>query len=107
MRLFQKIIIKNNNKMAHKNLFYENNENLANFGQFGIRVLTTNATAGETFVAIQVLEDAVISSTLVATENGEIGDTSITALSLTAGTVIYGRFVNLEVASGKVIAYKG
>lgn len=93
--------------MANKNYFYEENENKASFGQFGLRVLTTNATAGETFVAIQVLEDAVISATLNANESGEIGDNAITSLSLTAGTVIYGRFVDLEVASGKVIAYKG
>lgn len=93
--------------MEHKNYFYNANSNSASFGQFGLRVLTTNATAGETFVAIQVLEDAVISATLNANENAEIGDASITSLSLTAGTVIYGRFMNLQVASGKVIAYKG
>jgi hypothetical protein len=86
---------------------YEGNENLASFGQFGIRVLTSNATVGETFIAIQVITDAVISATLTANESGEIGDTSITSLALTAGTVIYGRFVDLQVASGKVIAYKG
>lgn len=93
--------------MAHKSLTYEGNENIASFGQFGIRVLTTDATAGETFLAIQVLEDAVISATLTANDKGEIGDTSISSLSLTAGTTIYGRFIDLEVASGKVIAYKG
>ena len=93
--------------MEHKNYFYNANSNSASFGQFGLRVLTTNATAGETFVAIQVITDAVISADLNANENAEIGDASITSLSLTAGTVIYGRFVNLQVASGKVIAYKG
>jgi hypothetical protein len=89
-----------------RDLKYDINENRASFGQFGLRVLTTDATAGETFIAIQVLEDAVISSDLSLLD-GESGDTSITSLSLTAGTVIYGIFVNLEVASGKVIAYKG
>ncbi len=93
--------------MTHKSMTYEGNENLASFGQFGIRVLTSNATVGETFIAIQVITDAVISATLTANESGEIGDTSITSLALTAGTVIYGRFVDLQVASGKVIAYKG
>ena len=93
--------------MEHKNYFYDGNYTLASFGQFGLRVLTTNATVGETFVAIQVITDAVISATLNANESEEIGDSSITSLSLTAGTVIYGRFVNLQVASGKVIAYKG
>ena len=93
--------------MEHKNYFYNANSNSASFGQFGLRVLTTNATAGETFVAIQVITDAVISTDLNANESDERGDASITSLSLTAGTVIYGRFVNLQVASGKVIAYKG
>jgi len=91
-----------------KDYNYNANTNQASLGQFGLRILTTNATTGETFVAIQVLTDAVISATLTANEStGEIGDTSITSLALTAGTVIYGRFVDLQVASGKVIAYKG
>ena len=91
-----------------KDYNYNANTNQASFGQFGLRVLTTNATAEETFVAVQVITDAVISATLTANEStGEIGDTSITSLALTAGTIIYGRFVNLQVASGKVIAYKG
>jgi hypothetical protein len=91
-----------------KDYNYSANTNQASLGQFGLRILTTNATVGETFVAIQVLTDAVISATLTANEStGEIGDTSITSLALTAGTVIYGRFVDLQVASGKVIAYKG
>ena len=91
-----------------KDYNYNANTNQSAFGQFGLRVLTTNATTGEEFVAIQVLTDAVISATLTANQStGEIGDTSITSLALTAGTIIYGRFVNLQVASGKVIAYKG
>ena len=97
--------------MSIRNYLYTANQNRASLGQFGLRVLTTNAEVGETFIAIQVLEDAVISSDLLElapqNEYPSIGDSSITALSLTAGTVIYGRFVNLEVASGKVIAYKG
>lgn len=92
--------------MSHKNLEYNANFNNATLGQFGLRVLTGNAIVGEAFVAIQVLEDAVITSDLVELDK-IIGDTNITSLALTAGTVIYGRFVNLEVASGKVIAYKG
>ena len=89
-----------------KDFFQEKNVNLGQFGQFGLRVLTGNAIADERFVAIQVVEDAVISATLTA-YNDEIGDASITSLALTAGTVIYGRFTALQVASGKVIAYKG
>ncbi len=92
--------------MSPKNLEYNGNFNNATLGQFGLRVLTGNAIVGEAFVAIQVLEDAVITSDLVGLDK-IIGDTNITSLALTAGTVIYGRFVNLEVESGKVIAYKG
>jgi hypothetical protein len=92
--------------MENKNYFYNGNATLASFGQFGMRVLTNNSIEGETFLAIQAMEDSVISCELNEYEN-EIGDTSITSLTLLSGTVIYGRFVNLEVASGKVIAYKG
>jgi hypothetical protein len=88
-----------------ENYFYSGTGRFGSFGQFGMRVLTTNAVVGETFVAIQAMEDSVISATL-NTYEGRIGDTSITSLTLLAGTVIYGRFVNLQVASGKVIAYK-
>lgn len=95
---------------THRQLTFEGNENLANFGQFGIRVLTSNAIVDETFIAIQSIEDCVISAdlvTLVAPDGPVIGDSSITSLALSAGTIIYGRFVGLQVASGKVIAYKG
>ena len=96
--------------MAHKDYFNESNQSLASFGQFGIRVLTTDATAGEAFVAIQALENSVISSDLEAynTATSElVGDESFASLSLSKGMIIYGRFINLQVASGKVIAYKG
>ena len=87
-------------------LKFNSQTNLASFGQYGLRVLTGNATAGETFVAIQALEDSVISSD-ISLLDGEGGDTTITSLTIPAGVTIFGRFVNLEVASGKVIAYKG
>lgn len=96
--------------MEHLEYASVGNQGVGAFGQFGLRVLTTDATAGEKFIAIQVLEDAVISSDLTSYKSGEfesIGDATITSLELTAGTIIYGRFENLEVASGKVIAYKG
>lgn len=89
-----------------KDIFQQGNTNLGQFGQFGLRVLTSNAISTEKFSCIQVVEDAVISATLLP-YNAEIGDSSITSLSLTAGMVIYGRFTALQVASGKVIAYKG
>jgi len=97
--------------MKHKDYFNGANQGLASFGQFGIRVLDAVAAVdGETFVAIQVLTDAIITSKLkpYPTPDSEIvGDTDLTSLALTAGTVIYGRFYDLDVESGKVIAYKG
>lgn len=90
-------------------LNFDSSANLVSFGQFGLRVLTQNAIATETFMAIQILENAVISANLLPYGGSfvYIGDTSINSLALTAGTVIYGRFTQLEIASGKVIAYKG
>ncbi len=96
--------------MEHLEYALEGNQGVGQFGQYGLRVLTSNAIAGETFIAIQVITDCVITSKLDSyqTNNIEIiGDSVITSLALEAGTVIYGRFYDLEVASGKVIAYKG
>ena len=90
----------------NKNYFEKSNVDNVQFGQFGLRVLTTDANVGEGFVAIQAIEDSVISCDINDYPDTE-GDTSIISLSLTTGIVIYGRFVNLQVASGKVIAYKG
>ena len=59
---------------------------------------TTPAT-GFRFIAVQVVTDCVI--TLV----GNI--TGITAVTLVEGTIIYGRFTSLTLASGSVIAYQG
>ena len=96
--------------MKHKDYFIEKNNSMASLGQFGLRNLTGNAIPTETFVAIQVLANAVITVDLVPYETpvgNIIGDTTLTSLSLTSGTIIYGRFVNLRVASGRVLAYKG
>lgn len=97
--------------MKHKDYFNEGNQEMASFGQFGLRVLTEAANEGETFVAIQVLEDATITAGLKPYEPTTgvsiIGDSAITDLQLKAGTIIYGRFYNLIVDAGKVIAYKG
>jgi hypothetical protein len=90
----------------NENYFEQSNVNNIQFGQFGLRVLTGNAVVGEGFVAIQAMEDSVISCDINSYSDVG-GDTVITSLTLLAGSVIYGRFVNLQVASGKVIAYKG
>ena len=67
------------------------------------RITTTDATTPDTgfvFVAIQVTEDAVFT-----TLTGNMANT--TALTLSAGLVIYGRFTSITLTSGKVIAYMG
>jgi hypothetical protein len=51
------------------------------------------------FNAIQVITNAVI--TCVGNPSG------ITSVTLTAGTIIYGRFTSITIASGTVIAYQG
>jgi hypothetical protein len=75
----------------------------ASLGQSGGKYIAdTTATTPDTgtvFVAIQVLSDAVI--TLV----GNIED--ITAVSVDAGSVVYGRYTSVTLASGSVIAYQG
>jgi hypothetical protein len=96
--------------MEHLEYAIVGNQGVGQFGQYGLRILTGNAIPKETFIAIQVITDCVISSKLKPYQipGAEIvGDDTITSLSLEAGTIIYGRFYDLEVASGKVIAYKG
>lgn len=58
-----------------------------------------NPINGSVFNAIQVITDCVITC---------IGNiTSITSVTLVAGTVIYGRYTSITLASGSVIAYYG
>ncbi len=79
-------------------------ENLqSSLGQNGGKyIATTDATtptAGHFFTAIQVISDCVITC---------IGNiTGITAVSLSAGTIIYGNYTSITLASGSVIGYYG
>jgi hypothetical protein len=73
---------------------------VANFG--GKYISSTDATTpstGYVFNAIQVITDCVITCV------GNI--TGITSVSLTAGTIIYGRYTSITLSSGSVIAYYG
>ena len=94
--------------MAHKDYGIVSNVNQAMIGQFGIRVLVAGETslAGETFVGIKALADSVLDSDLVALD-GEIGDNSISALTLDKFGVIEGRFENITCTSGLLYCYKG
>lgn len=76
------------------------NTAIGNYG--GDYIADTNAstpTDGYIYQAIQVITDCSI--TLV----GNISD--ITTVSLTAGTIIYGRYTSITLASGSVIGYYG
>jgi len=86
-----------------KNLYNVQTFQNLSFGGYGLRVLTAGETsvAGESFGALQVIADAVIS----ATSDAAGGDASITSLTLDAGTSIYGDFSAVTVTSGTVIAY--
>lgn len=84
-------------------LFYSSNYQKAAFGEFGLRVITNGNTSvvGEKFNAIQVIDDCSITCT-----NGTTGgDTTITALTLAVGQIIYGTFSAITVNSGSIIAY--
>ena len=93
--------------MSNKNYFYEENENKASLGQFGLRVLTGSSIAGEYFAIIEADVDSVFSCDILPNENGEIGDTAFTNFTLEKGRMKYGRFTNIVVTSGQVTAYKG
>jgi len=71
-------------------------------GYGGKYISGTDATTpdvGFSFIAVEVISDAVI--TLVGNVTG------ITTVSVLAGTVIYGRYTSCTLASGSVIAYQG
>lgn len=75
---------------------------LVSLGQRGfVYVGDTAATSGN-FAAIQIISDTVFASlsALNSTVGGLVGET------LLSGTIIYGPFTNLQLTSGKVIAYK-
>lgn len=60
---------------------------------------TLTPDTGYIFFAIQAIADSVITA---------VGNVSgITNLSISAGTVIYGRFTSVEVVSGGAIIYDG
>lgn len=75
--------------------------NDATFGQFGFRKLSGSANSfpKEKFCAIHALAD-----TELKVDVGGKGDKTFTD-TITAGTVIYGDFTNIDLTSGKVVAY--
>lgn len=71
---------------------------VAEFGDFGFRVLTGASTVGEKFSSVMALEDSTITITSTRT-----GDTSA-SIDLLAGMVVYGDLA-ITALTGKVIAY--
>lgn len=71
----------------------------ASFAQKGFDDLTGVAPAGAVYNALQVLEDSTVTCDVV---NGP----SFAAKALTAGTIIYGTFINVTVNSGNILGYK-
>lgn len=64
------------------------------------------APEGMVYIALQVVDDAVIDS--YETDDGaEITGNNFTGEILPVGFVLYGRYTSVKFASGKVIAYKG
>lgn len=60
----------------------------------------TTVRTGQTWCAVQVITAAVF-TTLTGTLNN-----SIAGVSFPAGTIIYGRFTTITLASGSVVAYR-
>ena len=63
------------------------------------------APKGMVYIALQVLDDAVIAS-YGTDERVEITG-NFTGELLPAGFILYGRYTRVALASGKIIAYKG
>lgn len=80
------------------------------FGGKGFEFITDTvehaAPEGMVYIALQVLDDAVIAS-YETDEGAEITGNTFTGELLPAGFVLYGRYTSVTLASGKVIAYKG
>lgn len=87
--------------MSYENISKEGNFYQTSTGDYGFRVIdsASSAVAGESYRAVQVIADAVVTTTTA------VGD-ALTAVSLTEGTIVYGKFDSVSVSSGVVIAYK-
>ena len=71
---------------------------VAEFGDFGFRVLTGASIVGEKFSSVMALEDSTI--TITSTREGDAS----ASIDLNAGMVVYGDLA-ITALTGKVIAY--
>jgi hypothetical protein len=85
--------------MGFENITKEGNFYQSVIGDYGFKLISAGASSSESFRAIQLLEDSVVTTTTT------VGD-ALTSASLLAGTTIFGKFDTVSVASGSVIAYK-
>ena len=74
----------------------------ASMGNYGGKYSTASTitpSTGYIFNAVQVLTDAALTC---------IGNvTGISSVTLTAGSILYGQYTSITIASGSVIAYYG
>lgn len=72
----------------------------SSFGRNGFRVVTNGTTlpSEERYITLYVTEDAELT---VTSEKGD----NLSSETLSAGSIIYGLFSEITVASGKLIAY--
>ena len=85
--------------MSYENITKEGNFYQSATGDYGFRVVAAAGSTSDACRAIQALEDSVVTTTTSA------GD-ALTSVTLTEGTIVFGKFDSVSVASGKVIAYK-
>lgn len=87
--------------MSYETIVKEGNFYQTTTADYGFRLLT-NGTASDpsdSFRSVQALEDSVITTTTT------VGD-ALTSLSISEGTIVYGKFDTVRCDGGKVIAYK-
>ena len=85
--------------MAYENIVKEGNFYQTATGDYGFRVVAGGASTSDSCRAIQALEDSVVTTTT------SVGD-ALSSVTLTEGTIVFGKFDSITVASGKVLAYK-
>lgn len=85
--------------MGYENVSKEGNFYQSATGDYGFRVVSASGSTSDSCRAIQALEDSVVTTTTA------VGD-ALSSVTLTEGTIVFGKFDSVSVASGKVIAYK-
>ena len=104
-------MITKSGRMLKENGEYVNIDKLTeeSLGRKGFEFISDTAEhvapAGLVYIALQVLDEAVIDS-YETDEGAEITGNTFTGEILPVGFVLYGRYTSVTLESGKVIAYK-